>query len=149
VHAIIWCDSLTNLQRTFDRNAIKEFELRVLFQMSGNDSSQLVDTPAAAKLGPQRALFIHEETGTLEKFRPYAFPTAEWLDTIAAAMAKRPQGTPVPREKPAATPKEEPAEAGGLGGFTGFGGGDFNFTKMLDDLPGDDESKPAEEAGGG
>jgi energy-coupling factor transporter ATP-binding protein EcfA2 len=149
VHAIIWCDSLTNLQRTFDRNAIKEFELRVLFQMSGNDSSQLVDTPAAAKLGPQRALFIHEETGTLEKFRPYAFPTAEWLDTIAAAMAKRPQGTPVPREKPATRPKEEPAEAGGLGGFTGFGGGDFNFTKMLDDLPGDDESKPADEAGGG
>jgi energy-coupling factor transporter ATP-binding protein EcfA2 len=142
VHAIIWCDSLTNLQRTFDRNAIKEFELRVLFQMSGNDSSQLVDTPAAAKLGPQRALFIHEETGTLEKFRPYAFPTAEWLDTVAVAMAKRPQGTPAPRAQPEAKPKEAPAEAGGLGGFTAFGGGDFNFTKMLDDLPGDSDPPP-------
>jgi len=144
VHAVIWCDSLTNLQRTFDRNAIKEFELRVLFQMSGNDSSQLVDTPAAAKLGPQRALFIHEETGTLEKFRPYAFPSAEWLATVAAAMAKRPQGTPVPRQRPAPTPAAESADAGGgLGGFTAFGGGDFNFTKLLDDLPSaDDASSP-------
>jgi DNA segregation ATPase FtsK/SpoIIIE-like protein len=150
VHAVIWCDSLTNLQRTFDRNAVKEFELRVLFQMSGNDSSQLVDSPVAAKLGPQRALFIHEETGTLEKFRPYAFPTPEWLDTVAAAMAKRPQGTPTERPRPAAKPAAEAADAGGgLGGFTGFGGGDFNFTKMLDDLPGGDDGKPAEEAGGG
>jgi energy-coupling factor transporter ATP-binding protein EcfA2 len=149
VHAIIWCDSLTNLQRTFDRNAIKEFELRVLFQMSGNDSSQLVDTPAAAKLGPQRALFIHEETGTLEKFRPYAFPTPEWLATVAAAMAKRPQGTPVPRSRPAPSRAAEQADAGGgLGGFTAFGGGDFNFTKMLDDLPGGDETEPAEAGDG-
>jgi hypothetical protein len=35
--------------------------------MSGSDSSQLVDSPAAVKLGPQRALFIHEETGTLDE----------------------------------------------------------------------------------
>ena len=150
VHAVIWCDSLTNLQRTFDRNAIKEFELRVLFQMSGNDSSQLVDTPAAAKLGPQRALFIHEETGTLEKFRPYAFPSAEWLATVAAAMAKRPQGTPVPRQRPAPTPAAESADAGGgLGGFTAFGGGDFNFTKLLDDLPGGDDASATDPAAGG
>ncbi|MFM8292303.1 MAG: hypothetical protein ACKOC4_11460, partial [Planctomycetia bacterium] len=148
VHTIIWCDSLTNLQRTFDRNTIKEFELRVLFQMSGNDSRQLVDSPAAATLGPQRALFIHEETGTLEKFRPYVFPTPELLGAVAAAMAKRPQGTPTERPRPAAKPAADPAETGGLGGFSGFGG-DFNFTKMLDDLPGGDEGKPAEEPGGG
>ena len=155
VHMIIWCDSLTNLQRTFDRNAVKEFELRVLFQMSGNDSSQLVDSPVAAKLGPQRALFIHEETGTLEKFRPYAFPTGEWLDAVAAEMRKRPQGSRVERPAPKTpTASTEAATAGdtetGLGGFSGFGGGgDFNFSKMLDDLPGgapaDDGSGPAPE----
>jgi hypothetical protein len=141
IHGIIWCDSLTNLQRTFDRNALKEFELRVLFQMSSSDSSQLVDSPAASKLGPNRALFIHEETGTLEKFRPYAFPSAEWLDKVAAEMAKRPQGTPVNR--PSAAPAA-PATAAESGGFTAFGGGDFNFSKMLDDGP--DESPPAGES---
>ncbi|MFM7108073.1 MAG: hypothetical protein ACKOZU_05660, partial [Planctomycetaceae bacterium] len=142
VHTIIWCDSLTNLQRTFERNTLKEFELRVLFQMSSNDSSQLVDSPLASKLGPQRALFIHEETGTLEKFRPYAFPSPEWLETVAADMRKRPQGTPGAR--PQAAPKaESPArqaatdEASGGEEFN-FGGGfgDFDFTKMLDDTPG-------------
>jgi energy-coupling factor transporter ATP-binding protein EcfA2 len=154
VHMIIWCDSLTNLQRTFDRNAVKEFELRVLFQMSGNDSSQLVDTPVAAKLGPQRALFIHEETGTLEKFRPYAFPSTEWLETVTGQMRARPQGTPVDRPvaKPAAALPETARDdaGGGLGGFSAFGGGGFNFSSMLDDLPGGGGDKPADgDADGG
>jgi S-DNA-T family DNA segregation ATPase FtsK/SpoIIIE len=147
IHMVIWCDSLTNLQRTFDRNAIKEFELRVLFQMSGNDSSQLVDTPIAAKLGPQRALFIHEETGTLEKFRPYAFPSPEWLQTVSGQMRARRQGIPVERPvakaAPAAAEPTAPEDSGGgFGGFSSFGGGEFNFSKMLDDLPGGD--KPAD-----
>jgi hypothetical protein len=138
IHTIIWCDSLTNLQRTFDRNTLKEFELRVLFQMSGSDSSQLVDSPLASKLGPQRALFIHEETGTLEKFRPYAFPSPEWLATISAEMRQRPQGTP--GERPAARPadpaKKNAAGEPGLDDTFGGGFGDFNFAKMLDDVPG-------------
>jgi DNA segregation ATPase FtsK/SpoIIIE-like protein len=145
IHLVIWCDSLTNLQRTFDRNAIKEFELRVLFQMSGNDSSQLVDSPVAAKLGPQRALFIHEETGTLEKFRPYAFPTPEWLETVSAAMRGRPPGTPVerPLPRPGTAAKASTEEAGGFGGFSAFGGGgDFNFTKFLDDAPASGDDGP-------
>jgi energy-coupling factor transporter ATP-binding protein EcfA2 len=150
VHMIVWCDSLTNLQRTFDRNAIKEFELRVLFQMSGNDSSQLVDSPIAAKLGPQRAMFVHEETGTLEKFRPYAFPSAEWLDEVAGRMRARPQGTPVERPAPRSSTASADAPAGGdsgggFGGFSAFGEGGFNFSKMLDDLPGGD-AKPADDA---
>jgi S-DNA-T family DNA segregation ATPase FtsK/SpoIIIE len=148
IHMITWCDSLTNLQRTFDRNTLKEFELRVLFQMSGNDSSQLVDSPIAAKLGPQRALFIHEETGTMEKFRPYAFPTPEWLDSVAERMRNRSMGTPVdrPRAKPVAgsataaatggaTDPATADSAGGFGGFTAFSGGEFNFSKLLDDTP--------------
>jgi S-DNA-T family DNA segregation ATPase FtsK/SpoIIIE len=143
IHSIIWCDSLTNLQRTFDRNALKEFELRVLFQMSSSDSSQLVDSPAASKLGPQRALFIHEETGTLEKFRPYAFPTPEWLAGVAAEMRKRPQGTPVPRAvaKPVAQPEATTPPGGGFS--FGGGGGDFDFSKMLGEMP-DDEPPAAD-----
>ncbi|MFM8633256.1 MAG: FtsK/SpoIIIE domain-containing protein, partial [Planctomycetia bacterium] len=147
VHAIIWCDSLTNLMRTFERGTIKEFELRTVFQMSGTDSSQLIDSPAASRLGPQRALFIHEETGTLEKFRPYAFPGPDWLATVSRRLRARPQGTPRERPaaetaaaKPPASDAEQPAETFGLSG--GFG--EFNFTKLLDDLPG---SEPASDGG--
>ncbi len=132
IHVICWCDSLMNLQRTFDRSAIKEFELRVLFQMSSNDSSTLIDSPAAGKLGPQRGLFVHEETGTVEKFRPYSFPSPEWLTTIAAQMRARPQGTPVDRPRPAAAASAPPTDEK-KSGFSFGGGGDFNFTKLLDD----------------
>ena len=140
VHLLIWCDSLTNLQRTFERGTLKEFELRVLFQMSSSDSSQLVDSPVAVKLGPQRALFIHEETGTLEKFRPYAFPNVEWLSIASAAMKARPQGSPRSRlEATPASTSVAKATGGTHGddfGFKGgFGADDFNFTKFLDDPP--------------
>jgi hypothetical protein len=86
VHTIVWCDTLTNLNRTIDRQTLREFDLRVLMQMSAADSSTLIDSPVAAKLGPQRALFYTEEQGKTEKFRPYALPTPEWL---RQALAKR------------------------------------------------------------
>jgi DNA segregation ATPase FtsK/SpoIIIE, S-DNA-T family len=76
---IVWCDTAANLQRYFDRQTLREFEMRVLFQMSANDSSTLMDTPVASKLGPQRAIFYTEDQGKLEKFRPYALPPVEWL----------------------------------------------------------------------
>ena len=147
IHTLVWCDSLTNLMRTFERGALKEFELRVLFQMSASDSSQLVDSPLASKLGPQRALFIHEETGTFEKFRPYAFPAATWLATVAERMRARPQGTPATRSRPAPSATAADRAAGHEKEEFNFGfraeEGEFNFTKFLDDPP----ASPPEDAG--
>jgi len=74
IHTLVWCDTMTNLNRTLDRRALREFGLRVAFQMSAEDSSALLDTPAAGKLGPYRALFYSEDEGRLEKFRPYGAP---------------------------------------------------------------------------
>ncbi len=79
IHVIVWCDSLTNLNRAFDRPQLREFGLRVLFQMSATDSSTLMDSPAASKLGRNRALYLTEETERPEKFRPYGLPSPEWL----------------------------------------------------------------------
>jgi DNA segregation ATPase FtsK/SpoIIIE, S-DNA-T family len=90
IHVLAWCDSVTNMQRTFDRQALREVELRVLFQMSPNDSSALIDSPVAARLGEQRALFHSEELGKLEKFRPYDLPPTEWLDWVAQQFRSRP-----------------------------------------------------------
>lgn len=89
VHVLTWCDTAANAERTFERQVMREFELRVLFQMGATDSSNLIDTPMAAKLGLRRALFCSEETGTLEKFRPYALPDADWQDRIKSAFAGR------------------------------------------------------------
>ena len=90
IHTIIWCDSVNNLNRTFDRQGTKEFENRILFQMSSNDSSTLIDTPAASKLGENRALYYSEEENRTEKFRPYGVPEKEWLDQVKQKFAARP-----------------------------------------------------------
>ncbi|MFN4242465.1 MAG: FtsK/SpoIIIE domain-containing protein [Tepidisphaerales bacterium] len=72
VHVLCWADTLTAVERVFERGVMREFDHRVLFQMSANDSSALIDSPAANRLGPFRGLLFSEEQGTLEKFRPFA-----------------------------------------------------------------------------
>ena len=89
IHAIVWCDSLVNLNRSFDRPLLREFAMRILFQMSATDSSTLMDSPAASKLGRHRALFLHEEQERAEKFRPYGLPPAEWLNEACEAIRAR------------------------------------------------------------
>jgi hypothetical protein len=79
IHTIVWCDTLNNVQRAVDRQTLREFETRVPMQMSVADSSNLIDTPLASKLGMHRAIFFSEEEGRLEKFRPYGLPSEEWL----------------------------------------------------------------------
>jgi len=71
VHVVAWADTLSAVERVFDRGLMREFDSRVLFQMSANDSSALIDSPAANRLGQYRGLLFSEEQGTLEKFRPF------------------------------------------------------------------------------
>jgi hypothetical protein len=86
IHLLIWCDTFTNLQRAVDRAGLRELALRVVFQMSVADSSNLIDNPLAAKLGVHRALFSSEEDGRLEKFRPYGLPSDEWLAWVKGQL---------------------------------------------------------------
>ena len=51
IHTIVWCDSVNNLNRTFDRQGVREFENRILFQMSANDSSTLIDSARGQQAG--------------------------------------------------------------------------------------------------
>jgi len=84
IHVIAWCDTHATVERSLDRNSLREIDNRVLFQMSAADSSNLIDSPLANKLGVNRALAYSEEQGTTEKFRPYALPPAAWLARIKA-----------------------------------------------------------------
>ena len=89
VHVITWCDTVASLQRAFDRAAIGEFDQRALFQVSATDSSTLTDSPAASRLGFNRALLFSEEQGTMEKFRPWSFPDRNWIINTATEIASR------------------------------------------------------------
>lgn len=117
IHTIIWCDSVNNMNRTLDRQGIKEFENRILFQMSANDSSTLIDNPAASKLGENRALYYSEEANRVEKFRPYGVPEIEWLEGVKKRFEARPRpatdGQAGGGENGSASPLEPAAAAGG------------------------------------
>jgi DNA segregation ATPase FtsK/SpoIIIE, S-DNA-T family len=89
LHTLVWCDTLTNFHRMLERQALKEFETRVLLQMSVGDSSLLIDTPAASQLGRMRALLHREDEGRLEKFRPFAVPSDKWLQGAGDRIARR------------------------------------------------------------
>jgi hypothetical protein len=86
LHTLVWCDSYNNVSRMLDRTLLREFEMRVAFQMSAADSASLLDNPAASRLRQHRGLFASEDMGTLEKFRPYGPPTEEWLKTVRTAL---------------------------------------------------------------
>ena len=74
VWAMVWCDTLTNLERTFERGTIREFGMRVLMQMSASDSTMLMDSSAASNLGANRAFFTDDVEGSEIKFRPVQAP---------------------------------------------------------------------------
>ena len=65
--------------------------MRVVFQMSANDSASLIDSPEASNLGLHRALFYNEHAGTLETFRPYALPDDSWFEEVAGLRGARPE----------------------------------------------------------
>jgi hypothetical protein len=87
-HVIATCDTYNNVNRYLSRKAFSEFEMRVLFQMSANDSASLIDNPKASMLGLHRALFYNAQEGYLETFRPYSLPGREWIEQAAGNLAR-------------------------------------------------------------
>jgi len=91
LHLLVTIDTFNNVNRSMSRKSLSEFEMRVVFQMSANDSASLIDSPKASNLGLHRALFYNEQAGTLETFRPYAAPDREWLRQAAASLTRSAQ----------------------------------------------------------
>jgi DNA segregation ATPase FtsK/SpoIIIE-like protein len=88
LHIIATCDSYNNVNRFMSRKSLSEFEMRMLFQMSVNDSASLIDSPKAGMLGLHRALLFNAQEGYLETFRPYALPGRDWVEDVAGSLAR-------------------------------------------------------------
>jgi hypothetical protein len=87
-HVIANCDTYNNVMRFLSRKALSEFEMRVVFQMSANDSASLIDSPQANNLGLHRAILFNGQEGWLETFRPYALPDEGWLAAAGSALGR-------------------------------------------------------------
>ncbi|MCA9083929.1 MAG: hypothetical protein KDA81_07725 [Planctomycetaceae bacterium] len=84
VHVVLWSDTFNNAIRWISNSLLREFETRIAFRMNQTDSASLIDSPVAASLGPGRAIVYRDQTGTTEKFRPFAWPSPEWLRGLVA-----------------------------------------------------------------
>lgn len=82
IHVIIWSDTFSNAMRWLSSALLREFESRIAFRMNQTDSASLVDSPVASSLGTGRALVYRDQTGATEKFRPFAWPSDDWLAEI-------------------------------------------------------------------
>jgi hypothetical protein len=89
MHAIVWCDTLGNLTRSFNRKTLREFEMRVLYQMSAADSAELIESPAANRLGLYNALLFTVQDGATEKFRPYSAPDKDLVQELSRMLRAR------------------------------------------------------------
>jgi hypothetical protein len=70
VHTWIWADSFSTASRWLSRATLNDCEVRLLMQMSAADSNHLIDSNAAAHLGPQLSLLYDHASGLIEKVRP-------------------------------------------------------------------------------
>ena len=86
IHMLIWCDSYNGMTRFIDRMTLREIDYRIAMQMSAADSTSLIDSPAAGRVGEQRAVFYRDDLGTQVKFRPYGKPNAEWVTWSAEQL---------------------------------------------------------------
>jgi S-DNA-T family DNA segregation ATPase FtsK/SpoIIIE len=84
IHVLIWADTFSNAMRWLSTSLLREFDNRIAFRLNQTDSASLIDTPAAAGLSQGRAILYRDQTGTADRFRPFNWPTDEWLQSIAA-----------------------------------------------------------------
>lgn len=60
-----------------------------VFLKRKDDAHALFDGDGASKLGHNRAYLSSEETGAMQKFRPYGIPEDAWLEETTAAIRAR------------------------------------------------------------
>jgi energy-coupling factor transporter ATP-binding protein EcfA2 len=75
IHVWVWADGVGTVSRWISRQSLRDFEIRILMQMSSNDSNQLIDSNAANRLEPYVALLQDDVDGKPIKFRPFSIST--------------------------------------------------------------------------
>ncbi len=98
VHVIVWCDTVNNLNRCFTHQILREFEMRVLFQMSPTDSGHLLDCSPRQQARPasrvlrQRRAEPDREVPPVRRLRATS-GSAGWANSSATAQRPRRDGS--------------------------------------------------------
>jgi hypothetical protein len=82
IYTIINVDINANLKRRLSRQIIKEFDNKVCFQMSKEDSIELLNSYDASSLGLFKAVYVNEGNMTNFKFKPFKIPELDLIKKI-------------------------------------------------------------------
>lgn len=85
VHVIAWCDKPVSVERRLSGTAFREFGVRVVGQMSRDDSFRLVDGDVAATLSGEQLVMDDHDRSVTHRVRAFAEPSAEWLTEVLGA----------------------------------------------------------------
>ena len=83
VHVVVWCDKLASLERRLASGCQREFGLRLVGQMSRDDSFSLIDSDLAAGLRPMQAVLDDHERAQTTRVRLFTQPSEEWVSGVA------------------------------------------------------------------
>jgi hypothetical protein len=86
IHVCLWSDSASTLSRWLSRGSMRDIEVRVMAQMSANDSNQLIDSNQANRLDRYVMLLHDDADGRSVKFRPFT------LDSLSARLSAHTNG---------------------------------------------------------
>jgi hypothetical protein len=113
IHVIVWSDTFSNAMRWLSNSLLREFDSRIAFRLNQTDSSSLIDTPAAASLSPGRAILYRDQTGAADRFRPFSWPSQQWLSNVPIGPEEEviPPAQIVEQTPAATTPALEPEVA--------------------------------------
>ena len=79
VFVLIYCDSMSSLDKCLEKKVLSDINHRLALQMNANDSDGFIQSSNASKLGKERAYYYNDTEGGYKKVRPYQLPKTSWL----------------------------------------------------------------------
>ena len=120
IHVIMWADTFATALQCLSNSLLREFDTRIALAMNSQDSTSLISSPNAASIDTDAAILYSEQTGSVHQFRPFAWPSVEWLVTLPqTTLTVANEATETPQSDGASSNfTAEPAETSDSDGFT-------------------------------
>ncbi len=82
IHVMMWADTFEAALQCLSNSLLREFDTRIALTMNSQDSTSVISSPNAASIGADTAILYSEQTGSSHQFRPFGWPSVEWLVTL-------------------------------------------------------------------